>query len=51
MTPTHVETRLRFHQIMKINTLKPWVTFWCIETKRNMRKVYSNVKIGFRQIQ
>ena len=33
MTLTHVETRLRRHRIMEINTLKPLVTFWFIESK------------------
>ena len=34
MTVTHVETRLLLiHRIMGLNTLKPGVTFWFIETK------------------
>ena len=33
MTLTHVETRLRRHRIMEINTLKLLVTFWFIERK------------------
>ena len=47
---TPVEMRLLVNRIMEINTLKPWVTFWFIETKRKTRKVHSNVKIRFRTI-
>ena len=48
---TPVETRLLLNRIMEINTLKPWVTFWFIETKRKTRKAHLNVKIRFRTIQ
>ena len=48
---TPVEMRLLVNRIMEINTLKPWVTVWFIETKRKTRKVHSDVKITFRTTQ
>ena len=33
MTTTRVGTKQLSHQIMKTNTSKPWVIFWCSEMK------------------
>ena len=35
MTPTRVETKQRTHQIMVINTSKPWATSWYSDKKHN----------------
>ena len=42
---TPVETRLLLNRIMAINTLKPWVRFWFIETKIKTRKLIQMLRL------
>ena len=45
ITLTPVETRLLVERMMEIDTLKPSITFWFIETKEKHRKFIQMLRL------